>query len=175
MKLTFSTENVKLASFLSLCRYADDYGFSGIEISDAEDERIRHSDSILRPEHVSEAKRKLYNRGLELAALTCPFDADGGDVTPELLKRYIDMAHSSGAGRVIIRACGADSDGEADSRLAEKLSKVCAAAEKKDVEILIETVGRFADTKRTVAFLNGCASAALGACSGCTQHLFRYA
>ena len=35
MKLTFSTENVKLASFLSLCRYADDYGFSGIEISDA--------------------------------------------------------------------------------------------------------------------------------------------
>ena len=164
MKLTFSTENVKLASFLSLCRYADDYGFSGIEISDAENERIRHSDSILRPEHVSEAKRKLYNRGLELAALTCPFDADGGDVTPELLKRYIDMAHSSGAGRVIIRACGADSDGEADSRLAEKLSKVCAAAEKKDVEILIETVGRFADTKRTVAFLNGCASAALGAC-----------
>ena len=35
MKLVFSTKNVSRASFLDLCRYAYDYGYTGFEIYDA--------------------------------------------------------------------------------------------------------------------------------------------
>lgn len=173
MKLTFSTENVKLASFLSLCRYADDYGYAGIEIYDAEKERVRHADSILRPEVVSDAKRKLYNRGLSLAALTCPFYADDERTDTELFCRYVDMAHSSGADRIILRVSDSGGDSISDAALAAKIAPAASLAEKKDVEILFETCGRFADTKRAVELFNLCSSAALGACWNVRQTYFR--
>ena len=42
MKIVFSTKNVNRASFLDMCRYAYDYGFSGFEIYDAVKERSSH-------------------------------------------------------------------------------------------------------------------------------------
>ena len=41
MKLVFSTQNVARTSFIDLCRYAYDYGYSGFEIYDAVKERKR--------------------------------------------------------------------------------------------------------------------------------------
>ena len=70
MKLVFSTQNVVRASFIDLCRYAYDYGYSGFEIYDAVKERKQHYDSILRSGHTSDAKRKLINRSLAISALT---------------------------------------------------------------------------------------------------------
>ena len=59
MKIVFSTKNVNRASFLDICRYAYDYGFTGFEIYDAIKERNQHHDSILRRERTSDAKRKV--------------------------------------------------------------------------------------------------------------------
>jgi sugar phosphate isomerase/epimerase len=69
MKLVFSTKNVARSSFLDMCRYAYDYGYSGFEIYDAIKERKQHFDSILRNERTSDAKRKLINRNLSVSAL----------------------------------------------------------------------------------------------------------
>ena len=45
MKIVFSTKHVSRATFLDMCRYAYDYGFSGFEIHDAIKERAVHHDS----------------------------------------------------------------------------------------------------------------------------------
>ena len=76
MKLTFSTKNVKRASFLDTCRYAYDYGYAGFEIYDAIYERKQHHDSILRTDRVSDAKRKLVNRNLAVSALVFPYSME---------------------------------------------------------------------------------------------------
>ena len=55
MKLTFSTENVKRHSFLELCSFAYDYGYSGFEIFDIDEERKNHADSIFRSGKLSDA------------------------------------------------------------------------------------------------------------------------
>ena len=69
MKIVFSTKNVSRASFLDTCRFAYDYGFKGFEIYDAVKERGSHYDSILRRDRMADAKRKLVNRNLSVAAL----------------------------------------------------------------------------------------------------------
>ena len=73
MKLTFSTQNVSRSTFIDMCRYAYDYGYDGFEIYDAIKERKQHYDSILRSGRMSDAKRKLVNRNLEVTALVYPF------------------------------------------------------------------------------------------------------
>ena len=84
MKLTFSTKNVNRASFIDMCRYAYEYGFDGFEIYDAVSERKHHYDSVLRSNQMSDAKRKLVNRNLEVTALTFPYPVDSADATAEL-------------------------------------------------------------------------------------------
>jgi sugar phosphate isomerase/epimerase len=101
MKLTFSTQNVNRASFIDMCRYAYDYGFDGFEIYDAITERKHHYDSILRSNRMSDAKRKLVNRNLEVTALVVPHSVDSDDMTAELAVKYVDMAVRAGIERVI--------------------------------------------------------------------------
>ena len=55
MKIVFSTKNVNRATFLDMCQYAYDYGFSGFEIYDAVGERKAHHDSILRRDRTQES------------------------------------------------------------------------------------------------------------------------
>ncbi len=106
MKLTFSTKNVNRPSFIDMCRYAYDYGFDGFEIYDAINERKHHYDSILRSNQMSDAKRKLVNRNLEVTALVFPYSVDSADATSELAVKYVDMAGRSGIERVIFNIEG---------------------------------------------------------------------
>ena len=158
MKLVFSTENVSRASFLDLCRYAYDYGYSGFEIYDAIKERKQHYDSILRSGRISDAKRKLVNRGLSVSALTFPCPMDSDEALAEDLVKYIDMASSASVENVIIRI-QKDISNEA---LAEKLSPAIKAAEKADVGILLETADALADTEKVIELINYLSSAVIG-------------
>ena len=102
MKIVFSTKNVSRPSFLDMCRYAYDYGFSGFEIYDAIKERSQHYDSILRRDRVSDAKRKLVNRNLSVCALRMNESIDNDNVTPELVSKYVDIAATSLVSNVIV-------------------------------------------------------------------------
>ncbi|MBQ3865677.1 MAG: AMP-binding protein, partial [Clostridia bacterium] len=158
MKLVFSTQNVDRGSFLDLCRFTFDYGYAGFEIYDALSERRRHGDSVLRTEIASDAKRKLHNRGLQVAALTVPFPLEDPACTPRLLLQYVDLAQGAGAERVLVRTAG-----ENDLPLyKEKLADAVRRAEEVDVEILFETVGFLSETQRALEIMNAFSSAVLG-------------
>lgn len=158
MKLSFSTKNVKLPSFFALCRFAHDYGYSGIELFDAEFERRFHDDSILRADKVSDAKRKLFNRNLAVSALTYPLSIDDENADSASFCRYIDMAQISGTEKVILRL---DKKIPLDT-LYEKLKAAVKKAEKEDIEVLFDTMGYLADTKKVLEILNYFGSTALG-------------
>ena len=159
MKLVFSTRNVKRDSFLDTCRLAYDYGYAGFEIFDADDERRRHPDSLFRSGRLADAGRKLRNRSLQISALTFPLPADDPSVTPEALRRYVELAQSCNVEFVLLRLTQ-PIDGDA---LAERLLPAIRRAEQTDVEILLETSGPLAQTDRIPALIARFATGAVGA------------
>ena len=159
MKIVFSTKNVNRASFLDVCRYAYDYGFSGFEIFDAIKERKQHHDSILRRDRTSDAKRKLINRNISVSALRVPLSIENSDITEEILLKYVDMAANSGTENIIVRVEKEISFDVLD----DKLTLALKSAEKKDVGILFETVGYLSDTEKVLEIINHFSSAVIGA------------
>ncbi len=159
MKLTFSTQNVNRATFIDMCRYAYDYGFDGFEIYDAIKERKQHYDSILRSGRLSDSKRKLVNRNLEVTALTYPYDIDSSEADAETVLKYVDMAATAGIRRVIFSI-----ENKVDfDVLDEKLADAIKRAESADVEILFETSGYLSSTENVIDIINHFSSAVIGA------------
>lgn len=157
MKLVFSTKNVNRASFLDLCRYAYDYGYSGFEIYDAVKERKHHCDSILRAARSADAKRKLLNRSLNVSALTVPCSLDADEATSELILKYVEMARAASIEKIIVRMdCKLSNE-----LLSEKLSAAIKRAENSDIQILFETVGYLANTENVTEIINFFSSAAI--------------
>ena len=159
MKIVFSTKNVNRSSFLDVCRYAYDYGFSGFEIYDAIKERSQHHDSILRRDRVSDAKRKLVNRNISVAALRMPHPVESEETTSSIILKYVDMAANSGIENIIVRV----EEKVSFDVLKEKLYDAVKRAEKSDVGILFETVGHLSQTENVLDIINFFSSAAIGA------------
>lgn len=159
MKLAFSTQNVKRNSFLSLCKFAYDYGYAGFEIYDAETERKIHSDSILKTNSSSDAKRKLHNRCLSVSALTYPVPLDSDKACSSALERYVDMAANANITSVIVKI----EENMSYDLLGDILTPAVKKAEKNGVEILFETTGYLAQTKNVLDIINYFASATIGA------------
>ncbi len=159
MKIVFSTKNVSRASFLDICRYSYDYGFSGFEIYDAIKERKQHHDSILRRDRSSDAKRKLINRGLSVSALRMPYPIENDETTADIVLKYVDMAASAGIENIIARV----EEETSFDLLKDKLAPAIKHAEKSDVKILFETVGYLANTENVINIINFFSSAAIGA------------
>ena len=159
MKLSFSTKFIKCPSFFSLCQIAEDYDFSGFEIFDINSEMKNHSDSIFRSIKTQESKRKLFNRGLNISALTYPYPLDSDKALEDELDSYVKTAGSIGCGFVIcsIEKC------VKPQKIAEILKKATVSAQKNDVEILIETTGYFANSKETLSLLNELSGTVFGA------------
>ena len=102
MKLAFSTKHVPADSFLSLCNKTSAYGFSGIEIFDTAAESADHTDSIFHTARQADAKRKLINRHIAIAAITYP-DNLTADTDPASLCAYVEQAVSASVPAVIVR------------------------------------------------------------------------
>ena len=159
MKLVFSTKNVARASFLDLCRFADDYGFAGFEIYDALRERTQHADSILRRDRAADAGRKLLNRALTLSALRYPHSLETAEADADTLRKYVDMAAAAGVEYVIVRV----EEKISFEILRDKLADAVSRAENTGVEILFESVGYLSETERILDLINRFSSAAIGA------------
>ena len=159
MKIVFSTKNVNRASFLDICRYAFDYGFCGFEIYDAIKERNAHYDSILRRDRISDAKRKLVNRNLDVSALRMTDSVDNENTTEDLIVKYVDMASASGISNVIVRIDKKVPFDVLDKKLLSAIKK----AENADVNILFETVGFLSNTEKVIEIINHFSSHVIGA------------
>ncbi len=157
MKLAFSNVNVCAKSFLELCNIASDYGFSGIEISDALAEKREHEDSIFHSAVQAAAKRKLVNRHIGISVLVFP-EKINKDTDGENIKKYVEMAASAGVAAITV-SFDAVLESEA---LKQMLAPAITVAERFDVSILIETEGPLANTKNVLNVINVLGSAAIG-------------
>ncbi|MBR5767389.1 MAG: AMP-binding protein, partial [Clostridia bacterium] len=145
---------------MNLCRIASDYRFSGIEIFDPIKEMQSHSDSILRNDRRTDAKRWLNNRALTVPAITMPFSLDSEECNPETLLRYVRYAGNIGADYLIVRLDNAPDYAQLDKVLAPSFD----LAAELDVQILLETVGYFTDTDCLFSFINKFRTGVLSAC-----------
>jgi len=159
MKFVFSTKNVVLESFLDLCKLAWDYGFAGFEIYDALEERRIHFDSILNKENLSDARRKLHNRGLQISALTYPASLNETAANSEELLKYVKLASNAGIQNIIVKL-----ESKTDfATLEAVLHPAIKLAEDNHINILFETRGYLADTKNLSEIITHFASVVLGA------------
>ena len=159
MKLVFSTQHVSASSYIDLCNMTAEYGFDGFELYDPLAEKAAHEDSILRSAMNAAARRKLINRHIGVAFLTCPEVIDANS-DPAILKKYVELASRASASGIVIRLAD-DADAAAVKTI---LTPAIAAATNNDTMILIETVGALSNTKKVLDVLGIFGSACIGVC-----------
>ncbi len=169
MKLCFSTEDVKRDSFSDLCRTAFEYAYSGFEVCDPLSEMDAHGDSIFRGANTADDRRKLRNRGLEIAAISCPVPIDSGDTDADMLVRYVELARRTGVPSVILRL---ESEPDAE-RLSALLAPAAELAQRAGIGILFETCGSLAKTADLVSLIRRFASGVFGAAWNIRETFFR--
>ncbi len=157
MKYVFSTKNVKSSSFIELCNITQDYNFSGFEAYDAAALKETHTDSIFRSAQRAGAKRKLVNRHIQVSAVTHP-EPICTQTDAEEIVTLVDYATYANCENVIVTLC----DEATEETLIEKLTPAIKSAEKLGVNILIETVGKYAETENILSVINLFATAVLG-------------
>ncbi len=167
MKLAFSDKFVNTSSFIDLCNVAQDYGFDGIEIHDAEAERAQHADSIFRSSATADAKRKLINRHISIPVLAYP--ANINEKTDGLaIVKYIEHAALASIKGVVLRF-----EVLPEIELLKKsLAPVIAVAENNSVSVLLETYGPLAKTDVVLDVINAFGTAALKVCWNIRQTHF---
>ena len=157
MKYVFSTKNVESSSFIELCNITQDYHFSGFEVYDVAKMKKAHADSIFKSSQNAGARRKLINRHIQISAVTYPFPICDSTSAEEIVK-LVDYATYANCENVIVTLC----DDASDEILVEKLTPAIKNAESLGVNILIETVGRYATTENVLSVINLFATASLG-------------
>ncbi|MCQ2450507.1 MAG: AMP-binding protein [Clostridia bacterium] len=159
MKIVFSTKDHNEKSFVELCNFTKSYNCAGFEIFDAKSEQKYHSDSIFRNNLVNAGKRKLYNRGISISAISFPYAVERDDVTADQILSYVDFAVVSGCENVILFI-----ENEPDiEKLTEKLALAVKKAEDNDISVLFETKNYLSNSKNILKIINHISSAALGA------------
>ena len=167
MKFAFSTKNVPAESYIQLCNLTAEYGFDGFELYDPVEEKDAHEDSILRSAMNASAKRKLVNRHIEVAFLTCAEEISEA-AAPELIKKCVELAVRASAGGIIL--CFRSIP--AENTLKQILAPAVAAAEENGVFILLETSGVLADTKKVLEVVSIFESASIHVCWNIRETFF---
>ena len=158
MKLSVSTfgwNNFSFADFVSVAR---EMRLDGIEIHDIGESRFTGVGAPFQKNEIDHTVRSLKALGLSITCLDArmnPAEADeNGDKVQEI-KNLIAFAEKVGAPFVRLRALSTGEGEEAENANVKALVyQVLPFAQKKDVTLLIETCGIFADTSRLVGILN---------------------
>ena len=158
MKFAFQDVYAKSDSFLELCNFASNYGFSGIEIADAVASKKAHSDSIFKSSESAGAKRKLINRHIGISALVCPVIVESG-VDGEAYKTYVELASRASADGIIVQI------GEVgDEELKSILTPAISLAETYGISVMIDTVGKYANTDKVLDVISVFSSSTVKVC-----------
>ncbi|WP_165062095.1 AMP-binding protein [Adlercreutzia sp. ZJ154] len=165
MKLSFSTRGWDEYSWERLVDAAEDMGFSGIEVYDLlKYERLIDKGGPFDKYNARATTRELRNRGLQIPVFDSSIDiSERKDNEEEPLcvadtQKLIDIAAEMKVPYVCVKA---QSDNEETVRYV--LNKLVPYARDKDVCIVIETSGIYADTQRLTSLLDVYASDSLAA------------
>ena len=159
MKFAFSDKHVKASSFLELCNIAHDYGFDGIEISDAEAQKSAYKDSIFKTANTADSKRKLVNRHIAISALGCP-ERITANANGEVIAKFVEYASLASVKNVVLRA----DEIPCEETLKKILAPAISLAESLGVSILLETTGALAHTEKVLDVINVFSSVCLKVC-----------
>ena len=159
MKFSFSDKYVNAPSFIELCNTAKNYGFDGVEIFDAENEKSLHKDSIFRTSVTVDAKRKLVNRHISIPVLSCR-EKICSSMDVEKVIKYINYASIARVEGVVLEF----SESLEDEQLKKVLSPIISVAKENGVAILLETVGPLVKTEKVLEVINLFGTAVLKVC-----------
>ena len=155
MKLSFSTLGCPEWSFSEIVSTAKDLGYDGIEIRGVRSVMDVPRVPQFSPENAPKTKKLLREKGLEIVCLTSACYMNVPDYTQDTIYQaiaYVDTAKDMGVKYVRVLAdFGPQSGQPVDEAVTlSNLKKVADYAASRNVEILIETNGYFADSKRAL-------------------------
>ena len=175
MKLCFSTLGCPEWNWGEIVATATDLGFEGIELRGVQNETYVPRIREMRPENIEATKLQLARLGLFVPCITSGFTMMHNDDISEL-KEYVDLAHKLGASYVRVLASEAIVPGAEDvddQKIVDLAAQAGAYAKNKDVVVLIETNGAYADTQRLARVLDQIHSPAVAALWD-VHHPFRF-
>ena len=178
MKLSFSTNGWDEFCWQDFYSMAKDLGFMGIEVHNVSNDMFEGRNAPFSREALPDTVRKLRELGLTVPCLDALCDiADSDKLTENCIDTEEHIYIASRLGTPYIRIYASKQDGkmseQEDDAVVEYLQKMLPVAEKAGVELLIETVGIYADTSRLCDILNYFASDYLGALWD-MHHPYRY-
>ncbi len=146
MKLSFSINGWKDYTWQDFTSLAEEIGFKGIELHTVLGSALTEKDGPFHKYNSAATMRKLSDNGITVPCVDISADISSADITEsaETIKKYIDFASSIRVPYVRVYAKGENEN--ARENVIATLSEVVAYAEEKNVTILIETCGMFADT-----------------------------
>ena len=159
MKIGFSTLGCPDWGWDLILATAKDMGFDGFEVRGIANEIYAPKIPVFSHEKLEGSKNKLEKMGLEISCLTSAcylYDKNNAYTTVAEGREYIDLASSLGVR--FVRVLG-DKDPQPgrdidDAFVASQLRKLCEYASNKNVILLIETNGVYADSARMKKLLS---------------------
>lgn len=159
MKLCFSTLGCPEWSFEDIIATAVDLGYDAIELRGVKNELDGTCIPQLLPQNAEKTKELLKKKNIEIACLTSACYMNDKNIaadTMEKAKGYVDTAQGAGIRYIRLLAdYGPEQSGELDvPYIAGQVKQVAQYARPKNVDILIETNGFFANSKRMVELID---------------------
>jgi len=158
MKISFSTLGCPEWSFSEIVSTAKDLGYDGIEVRGVQNVMDVPRIPQFAPENAGKTRKLLGEKGLEIVCLTSACYMNVPDFTQDTIYQaiaYVDTAKDMGVKYVRVLAdFGPQSTQPVDEEVTlSNLKKVADYAACRDVEILIETNGYFADSRRALSLV----------------------
>ncbi len=166
MKIAFPDKFVNSNSFLNLCNITQDYGYDGVEITDVEFEKQNHDDSIFRSAITNDAKRKLFNRHIDISVISCAQKINDKNV--DSLLKCIEYASLISVSNVVIEL---EKLFDIDV-IKQILRPAIDLAQANNVNILIETKGELSNTQKVLDIISALGSANIRVCWDIRQTYF---
>ncbi len=164
MNLAFSTKYHKVSSFNDFLKMADELQYDGIEVHDVSADVFTGKTSPFNPDMASATKRTLIDTKKSIVCLNVGCNVADKAAAEENMKKIetaLFVAHNINVPYIKVYAESAD-DGAFDY-VTEFMTDVIALCEAKNVVVLVETTGIFADTTKLSELMNFFASDFIGA------------
>ncbi len=149
MRLSFSTKGWHNNSFEEFCDIANYLGFEGIEPHNIHNEMFTQKDGAFYDYNIPSTRRKLYEKKLSMPCIDaiCNIsDESQFEACLEEITKCIDIAQVLKIKNVRLRAEKADNTDEAIKNIYKIISEALPLAQEKEITVLLETSGLFADT-----------------------------
>ena len=144
MKLSFSTRGWSDFAWDTLCASARAAGLTGIEVYNADGAFVSSRTGMFHPSRASATFRELRDDGLVITCVDSVWNAGEKNADTAEIENCISVCYDLRIPFVRVRT----DDGADITTVEENLKRILPLAEKKDVVLLIETVGTFANTEK---------------------------